>query len=189
MPVADCANQGAATISTKVSATSVRQTNDDQSGCSPTRMRPTTVHFAAVLTAAATTPAPSITIPLSSTVVITPNVAMSAARANRTPRPIPHDTMTGTRRSSSHSARATRRRNDGLNVRLSSAAATVLRRRTAGDPSHDDPAFDLRGAAESTATSPSFGTLCPPAAIPELPMNARLPISAAPTRTQPPPSS
>jgi len=65
----------------------------------------------------------------------------------------------------------------------------VRRSRTAGEPSHDDPALDLRGAADSTATSPSRGTVCPGAAIPELPTNARLPISTRAMRSQPPPSS
>ena len=47
VPLAARANHGAATVSTKVSATSLRQTNDDHSGCSPAGIRPTTSHFAA----------------------------------------------------------------------------------------------------------------------------------------------
>ena len=77
---------------------------------------------------------------------------------------------TGTIRHSSQSARATRRPVLGWKVRPSSSgAATVRRSRTAGDPSHDEPAFDFLGAADSTATRPSRGTVWPAAAIPELP--------------------
>ncbi len=98
-------------------------------------------------------------------------------------------TKTGTTRSSSHRIRATRSRVGGRNVRESSAAATVRRSRTGGEPSHEDPAFDFVGAADSTATRPSFGTLWPGPAMPELPRNARWPISARATRIHPPPSS
>ena len=66
VPAAAWANHGAATISTNVSDTSVRQTKLDQSGCSPALMRPTKAHFAIVDTSAATAPAASITMPLSS---------------------------------------------------------------------------------------------------------------------------
>ena len=52
-------------------------------------------------------------------------------------------------------------------------------------PSHDDPAFAFGGAADSTATSPSRGTRCPGAAMPELPRNARLPMRTCPRRSQP----
>ncbi len=54
VPVACSANHGRATVSTKVSCTSLRHTNDDQSGCSRASIRPTNTHFASVDTAAAT---------------------------------------------------------------------------------------------------------------------------------------
>ncbi len=54
VPAAARANHGAATISTNVSDTSVRQTKLDQSGCSPALMRPTNAHLAIVETSAAT---------------------------------------------------------------------------------------------------------------------------------------
>ena len=52
-----------------------------------------------------------------------------------------------------------------------------------GEPIHDDPGFDLIGAADSTATRPSRGTTCPAPVMPELPTKARLPTSARASRT------
>ena len=63
VPLAARANHGAATVSTKVSDTSLRQTKDDHSVCSLTRMRPTTSHFAITAEAPATAPAISSTTP------------------------------------------------------------------------------------------------------------------------------
>ena len=96
---------------------------------------------------------------------------------------------TGTNRHSSTAARAHRRRGAGSNVRRSSPVTARRRSFTGGLPSHDVPAFDFLGAADSTATRPFLGTLRPPAAIPELPRNARFPTLARATRSQPPPSS
>ena len=63
MPAALRANQGAATISVKVSETSVRHTKLDHSGCSPARIGPTMSHLAATDTPAASAPAASMTNP------------------------------------------------------------------------------------------------------------------------------
>ncbi len=73
------------------------------------------------------------------------------------------------------------RRVGGWNVRSASAAVGLRRNRIGGLPSHDDPAFALCGAADSTATSPSSGTFRPGCVIPELPRNARFPIVALAT--------
>ena len=56
-------------------------------------------------------------------------------------------------------------------------------------PRYDDPFLALRGAAESTPTSPRLGTERPGAVIPELPRKARLPIRVGATCSQPPASS
>src|SRR3546814_4474405 len=64
VPVAARANHGAATVSTKASATSFRQTNELHSGCSTLAMRPTTIHLAAMVIAPATAPATSRITPL-----------------------------------------------------------------------------------------------------------------------------
>ncbi len=103
--------------------------------------------------------------------------------------PIPNVTISGMSRQVSTMARRTFSRSDGWNVRSTSAAVGLRRNRTGGLPSHDDPALALCGAADSTATSPSSGTLRPGCVIPELPRNARLPIVAFATCIQPPPSS
>ena len=55
-PATRSANQGAASSSTKVSASSLRQTNELHSGCSPTRIRPTRPHLASAATSAAARP-------------------------------------------------------------------------------------------------------------------------------------
>ena len=56
MPTAARANHGAAMTSTKVSASSLRQTNELHSGCSIGRSRPTSSHLAAVVRHIAATP-------------------------------------------------------------------------------------------------------------------------------------
>ena len=63
VPLAARANQGAATVSTKVSDTSLRHTNDDHNGCSMARIRPTISHFAITAVAPATAPAINNTTP------------------------------------------------------------------------------------------------------------------------------
>jgi hypothetical protein len=87
-------------------------------------------------------------------------------------------TTSGTTRQVSTSERRIFSRTDGWNVRNVSAAVGLRRNRTGGLPSHDDPALALCGVADSTATSPSSGTLRPGWVIPELPRNARLPMVA-----------
>ena len=76
-------------------------------------------------------------------------------------------------------------------MRESSPPPAVRRSLVGGLPTHDERALasPRAGAAESTATSDSLGTLRPGAAIPELPTKARLPIFTCATRIQPPPSS
>ena len=95
----------------------------------------------------------------------------------------------GTKRQSSTAALAHRRWVGGRNVRRSSTGTACRRSFTGGLPSQDDPAFDFLGAADSTATRASRGTERPPAAIPELPRNARFPTFAGRIRSQPPLSS
>ena len=63
VPLAALANHGAATVSTNVSDTSLRHTNDDHSGCSTARMRPTHSHFATTAMPPATAPVTSSTAP------------------------------------------------------------------------------------------------------------------------------
>jgi hypothetical protein len=63
VPLAARANHGAATVSTNVSATSLRHTNEDHSGNSPALIRPTTSHFAATVIPPAIAPAASNTSP------------------------------------------------------------------------------------------------------------------------------
>ena len=97
--------------------------------------------------------------------------------------------ITGTIRQSSTSARATRRRVGGSNVRESSLSPATRRSLTGGEPSQDVPARAPSGVADRTATSPRLGTARPGAIIPELPRNARLPTLLRSTRSQPRPSS
>src|SRR5882757_229353 len=63
VPLAALANHGAATVSTNVSDTSLRHTNDDHRGCSTARMRPTHSHFATTAMPPATAPVTSSTTP------------------------------------------------------------------------------------------------------------------------------
>ena len=97
--------------------------------------------------------------------------------------------ITGTIRQSSTSARATRSRVGGANVRASSDSPATRRSLTGGDPSQLVPARASSGVADSTATRPRLGTARPGAIIPELPRNARLPTLLRSTRSQPCPSS
>ena len=189
MPAAALANHGAATISTNVSTTSLRQTNELHSGCSPGRIRPTITHLATVVVAAAISPAARMTAPDDAAAAGAPNRAATAASAARTPTAMAAEQASGTNRQSSTVARANRSRRGGLNVRCSSPATTERRRRTGGLPIHELPALDFLGAADMTATSPFLGTARPPAAMPELPRNARRPTLAGATRIHPPPSS
>ena len=108
MPTVALANHGPATISVKVSDTSVRQTKLDHSGCSPARIGPTSTHFTAVVTSAATSPAASITTPETTAVHPTPTPSTRPAKASRTPSPIAQVVSTASSRHASHTARATR---------------------------------------------------------------------------------
>src|SRR5690606_27526420 len=136
-----------------------------------------------------TAPAASSTSPLSSAATAGPRAAVSQASVNSTPRPIAKVTATGTSLHVSTIARATFNPREGAKVRRGSADSVARRSRTGGEPTHDEPASALDGAAESTATRPFLGTRRPGAVIPELPRKARLPTLAGPTRSQPPPSS
>ena len=189
VPLAARANHGAATVSTNVSATSWRHTNDDHNGCSMAVIRPTTSHFAITAIAPATAPATSSTTPEASAVHKWPNRITSACSAKSTATPIENDTRTGISRQVSTPARISFSFSGGSNVRSASAAVGLRRNRTGGLPSHDEPALALCGVADSTATSPSSGTLRPGWVIPEFPRNARLPMVAFATWIQPPPSS
>src|SRR5258708_19603922 len=63
VPSQGSANQGAASTSTKLSASSLRQTKELHSGRLPARIRPSSTHLAPVVTPAATSPPPSSTTP------------------------------------------------------------------------------------------------------------------------------
>ena len=100
-----------------------------------------------------------------------------AARPARRWRSRP-STITGTNRHSSTQPAGHLSRSGGGKVRARSPPAASRRSRTGGLPSHDVPALDFFGAADSTATRPLFGTERPGAAMPELPRKARLPTFA-----------
>ena len=110
VPAAPRANHGAASISTNVSASSLRQTKELHSGCSDTLPRPTSAHLAAVVTTHATSPATSTTGPASSTAPSTPHRSRHASSASSTPTPSPTVQITGTSRRTSTAPRATRSR-------------------------------------------------------------------------------
>ena len=185
VPAAALANHGAATISTNVSTTSLRQTNELHSGCSPARIRPTTTHLAsdgddrgdARRRRAAPTPDSG------DGDHATPSVDDERLRA-RTARDARCATVTTPARTGTARRRPARRAGAaaGRNVRLSST------RRPRGDGASPAgsrattyPAFDFSGAADSTATSAVFGhRAARRAAMPELPRNARLPTLARP---------
>src|SRR6478735_5849092 len=82
VPDAALANHGAATISTKVSITSLRQTNELHSAYWVTRVRPTNSHFATAATPPATAPTASNASPPSSpaaTNEISPTISSSVS--------------------------------------------------------------------------------------------------------------
>ena len=106
VPTAARANQGAASISVKVSLTSVRHTKLDHSGFSPARIGPTIAHFARVVIPAAAAPAASITMPESNSVHQGPTADQSHAKTQSTTTPSRQETSTGTKRHSSHRVRA-----------------------------------------------------------------------------------
>ena len=189
VPEAFSANQGRATISTKLSETSLRQINDDQSGCSDASIRPTSIHLTTVVTPAATAPPKSITTPESAIAAPRPSLSHSRLSSASTRRAIQALVMPATMRSSSHSDRAIFSRSGGLKVRESSASAWVRRSRVGGLPSQLDPRLALRGVEESTATRPLRGTVRPGPAMPLLPRKARRPTLAGPICIHPPPSS
>ncbi len=189
VPVHCSANHGRATVSTKVSCTSFRHTNDDHSGCSPASIRPTKAHFAVVDTAAATAPATMSTGPASRTVQPSPIVDHRPRSVPTTPSAIAADTIGARSRSSSQQPRATLSLRGGRNVRSSSNVVVARRSRTGGVPSHDEPRLAFFGTAESTATRASRGTDRPAPVIPEFPRNARRPTFDRPIVTRPPPSS
>ena len=191
MPVAARANHGAATTSTKVSASSLRQTNELHSGCSEGRIRPTRSHFATTVTPAATRPAASSTGPPRSTAHHGPR-SSSAVRAPTTSTTRSTCVQTGTTRHSLDRAPGDpqpQRRACGCGRRRPRRARGGAR--AVGCRATRCPALAVprRGAADSTATSACFGTVRPGAAIPELPTNAPLPTRTCSTRSQPPPSS
>ena len=189
MPLAARANHGPATVSTKVSDTSLRHTNDDHSGCSTAWIRPTTSHFAITAMPPATAPATSSTTPPTRAAHTKPNAPASACSANSTATPIANVTITGTSRHVSTTPRMILSRGDGWNVRSASAAVGLRRNRIGGLPSHDEPAFALCGAADSTATSPSSGTLPPGLGDAGIAQERALADVAVATWIQPPPSS
>src|SRR5437870_1267292 len=122
VPVAARANHGAATISTKVSTTSLRQTNELHSGYSTARVRPTSTHLAALVTAPATAPATNSTMPDSSAATPQLTRLISASYPSRAPTPIATVNIVGTSRQASTSARAALSLAGGAKVRLWSAA-------------------------------------------------------------------
>ena len=90
VPVAVHANHGPATISTKVSTTSLRQTKGLQSGCSTARMGPTTTHLAAVVIAAAKAPTTARTTPERAAACQSPNVLDEPGSARKHGEPEGH---------------------------------------------------------------------------------------------------
>src|SRR5690606_39908355 len=101
-----------------------------------------------------TAPAASSTSPLSSAATAGPRAAVSQASVNSTPRPIAKVTATGTSLHVSTIARATFNPREGEKVRRGSTDSVAQRSRTGGEPTHDEPASALDGAADSTATRP-----------------------------------
>jgi len=113
VPLAALANQGPATVSTKVSETSLRHTNDDHSGNSPARIRPTRSHFAATAAPAATPPAASSTSPPHSAALQMPKIRASACSMPSTASPIAAVTITGSTRNASTTDRIAFNRHGG----------------------------------------------------------------------------
>src|SRR6202008_250363 len=85
VPAAAFANQGAATSSTKLSTTSLRQTNELHNGYSTARGPPRISHLAAVAIPPATAPAARITAPDSTSVHHGPSQMSRPCSANSTP--------------------------------------------------------------------------------------------------------
>ena len=156
------ANHGAATISTKVSTTSLRQTNEHHSGCSTARIRPTSSHFAITAMAAgdgagdqqhgAAEPAPPRRYP-------------NPAARHCERRPARATPMAEGARSPGRSRHSSHERPGDLQPRRrvrrcsdSSAVGSVRRSRTGGLPSQDEPALALCGRRRQHRDQPSLGT-------------------------------
>ena len=148
-------------------------------------IRPTSSHFAAVVTAAATAPATQhAPARRAAPAPSTPDAVDAAPRApSSTPTPsADRAPSTGTSRQQLDRAAGhpqPQRRVEGAAVVGRPAAS---RRSCTGglpEPRRARPCALRRGAAESTATSACLGTLRPGAVIPELPRKARLPTLAA----------
>ena len=118
VPVTARANQGAATTSTKVSASSLRHTKELHSGWLPGPSRPTSSHFASTVTAAASSPAThsagqTVATPGRSQSAPAPTSSRTASASRQTAACRATPTTTGTSRAASHAARATRSRVGG----------------------------------------------------------------------------
>src|SRR6516165_9608774 len=118
VPDAALANHGAATISTKVSTTSLRHTNGLHSGYSVTLVLPTSAHFATVAAPPATAPAASRTSPLSAPATTNEIRSAMTSSVSSTPTPIAAVHMVGMIRHASTAPRATLSRVGGAKVRL-----------------------------------------------------------------------
>ena len=159
VPAAAFANHGAATSSTKLSTTSLRQTNELHSGYSTARVRPTISHLATVAMPPATAPAARITAPDSSSVSHGPSHDVERLQREQ------HAERDQHRAHHRHEPAQLDQRPGDLELerrveRPALVAARPPGRRsfTGGEPSHDVPALDFFGAADSTATRPFFGT-------------------------------
>ncbi len=113
VPVAGRAIHGAARSSTNESATSLRHTNDDHSGCSPARILPTNTHLASTETTSATSPAYASASPEVSAAARKPHSRWIPCISTRTLTSRRNESQTGTSRRVSHAPRAALRRRGG----------------------------------------------------------------------------
>ncbi len=193
VPAAARANHGAASISTKVSTTSLRQTNELHSGCSPTRSRPTSSPLRRGRrprrrrrpAASSTTPPQQRRQPRSRALRSAPREPTSDAEPDRGG----HD-QRGTAGTARSAPRATLSRAGGAKVRLwspASAAAAQLHRRAA------QPGRALLRPSPAPPTAPRPGRSSAPPARARPCRSCRgtraCRRSAGSIRSQPPPSS
>ena len=183
MPAAALANHGAATISTKVSTTSLRHTNELHSGCSPARdaarRRPTSPTDGEQRgdqrrRRAARRPDARPRPPERRA----RRRAMRARRARR--RRWPPSTPPARSGTARRRRAATRRRGGGRERAARRRRRRRVRRSfTGGLPSHDVPGLRLLRRRRQHGDEPVLrAPTRPPAAMPELPRKARLPTLA-----------
>ena len=150
-------------VSTNVSETSLRQTNDDHSGCSFASMRPTHSHFAAVATPPATAPAeeqhqPAHQSPMPPSPVPIRSPRCAAERDHHEQAREPKVTITGTQSASSpqdagHDLASLHRGSEGAQPRRPRRRSAQTDRRDCR--ARTIPPSPCCGVALSTATRPS----------------------------------